>query len=125
MATPEETRRVVEAYFNAWTSKKTDEAYALLAPNLHFGGPISTFETAEDFKPGLIGFASLTKSARILELLVDGNRASMLYDCELPPPAGTVRIAAFFRVEDGKIRWYETQFDTEGYRQLVAKSKRP
>jgi hypothetical protein len=122
MTTPD-TRTVVEAYFKAWTSRRTEEAYALLAPNLHFGGPNAVYETAEAFKPGLVGFAALTKGARVLELLVDGDRASMLYDCELPPPAGTLRIASFFRVENGKIRWYETQFDAEGFRQLVARSK--
>jgi hypothetical protein len=123
MSTADETRTVVEGYFKAWTTRKTDEAYALLAPNLHFAGPNATCETAEQFKPGLIGFAALAKSAQVVELLVDGDRAAMLYDCELPPPANTVRIASFFRVENGKIRWYETQFDAEGFRQLVAKSR--
>ena len=123
MSNPSETRSVVEAYFNAWTSKRIEDAYALLANNLHFVGPNATYETAEQFRPGLIGFAKLTLSARVLELLVDGDRAAMLYDCELPSPAGTIRIASFFKVANGKIHRYETQFDAEGFRKLIAKAK--
>jgi hypothetical protein len=32
-----------------------------------------------------------------------------------------VRIASFFRVEAGKIRWYETQFDATELRKLLPK----
>jgi ketosteroid isomerase-like protein len=39
MTAEEETRRVVEGYFAAWTSNKVDEAYALLADDLAFWGP--------------------------------------------------------------------------------------
>jgi hypothetical protein len=120
MSEQNETRRVVEAYFRAWTSKRTDKAYALLADDLHFAGPSAEYRTREEFRPGLIGFAGLTKSAEVVELLVDGQRAALLYDCELPPPAGKMRIASFFRVEGGKIRSYDTRFDAEGFRKLVA-----
>jgi ketosteroid isomerase-like protein len=120
MATQEETRRVVEAYFKAWTTKKTDEAYALLAKDLHFAGPSAEYKTAEEFKAGLVGFAAMTKGARVLQLLVDGERAAMLYDCDLPEPAGTVRIASFFRVANGKIAAYDTRFDATEFRKLVA-----
>jgi len=120
MANPDETRRVVEGYFNAWTSNKPDQAYALLAKDLHFSGPSAEYRTAEEFRPALNGFAALTQGARVLELLVDGDRASMLYDCDLPQPAGTTRIASFFRVANGKIQTYDTRFDAAGFRALVA-----
>jgi hypothetical protein len=67
----------------------------------------------------LVNFAVMTKAARIVEFLVQGDRAAMLYDCELPPPVGTLKIASFFRVENGKIRWYETQFDATELRKLL------
>src|ERR1044071_5776822 len=110
MTNPNETRRVVESYFQAWTSGDVERAYACLAPNLAFVGPSAKYQSAAEFRPGLIGFAKVTKSARIAELLVDGDRAAMLYDCEFHG-AGACRIASFFRVENEKICWYETQFD--------------
>jgi hypothetical protein len=115
-----DTRTVVERYFAAWTSNRVDDAYACLATDLEFVGPSARFSSAEAFRPALVGFAAMTRSARIAELVVDGDRAAMLYDCELPPPAGMTRIASFFRVEAGKIRWYETLFDPAGFKQVVA-----
>jgi hypothetical protein len=119
MTTETETRDVVKAYFEAWTHQKTDEAFALLAPDLQFSGPSAEYKTAEAFRPGLVGFAAMTKGARILELIVSGDRAAMLYDCDLPPPVGTLRIASFFRVAGGKICSYDTRFDATELGKLI------
>jgi len=121
MSTPDETRRVVEGYFTAWTSNRVEEAYALLADDLAFAGPTASYGSAEAFHPALVNFAAMTKWARIIELLVQGDRAAMLYDCELPPPVGVLRIASFFRVERGRIRTYETLFDATELRKLIAR----
>jgi ketosteroid isomerase-like protein len=115
-----ETRRIVEGYFAAWTSKRTADAYALLAPDLEFSGPSASYKSAEEFRPALEKFAAITKSARTVELIVDGDGAAMLYECELPPPVGTISIASFFRVADGKIRRYVTVFDATEFRKLQA-----
>jgi hypothetical protein len=120
MGNPEETRKAVEGYFAAWTTKRVDEAYGWLSPNLEFAGPNARYASAEAFRPALIGFASMTRAARVIELVVQGDRAALLYDCDLPEPVGTLRIASFFRVEGGKIRWYETFFDPTALRQLQA-----
>jgi hypothetical protein len=120
MTQADETRRVVQDYFSAWTTKRTDEAYALLSETLLFSGPSAEYRTREAFRPGLIGFAALSKNAHIVELLVEGDRAALLYDCELPPPVGKLRIASFFRVEGSKIQSYDTRFDAEAFRKLVS-----
>ncbi len=121
MATSNDPRTIVKSYFDAWTNKRTAEAYALLAPNLEFRGPSAHYTTAEEFRPGLEGFAKMTSAARVVDLLVDGDRVAMLYEADLPEPVGTLRIASFFRVENGKIRTYETQFDATEFRKLLAK----
>jgi hypothetical protein len=117
------TRAVVESYFAAWTANRTGEAHALLADDLEFVGPTARYNSAAAFLPALVGFAAMTRSARIAELLVVGDRAAMLYDCELPPPVGMIRIASFFRVADGKIRTYETLFDATELRKLLARQR--
>jgi hypothetical protein len=121
MTTQNETRRVVERYFAAWTSHDTDAAFALLADDLEFAGPSARYTSAAEFRPGLVAFAAMTRGARVVDLLVDGDRAALLYDCDLPPPVGTLRIASFFRVADGKIRSYDTRFDATDVRQLQAR----
>jgi hypothetical protein len=104
-----DTRTAVEGYFAAWTRNDVDGARAWLADDLQFAGPSASYASAEAFMPALRGFAAITRGARVLELLVDGGRAAMLYDCDLP--GGTVRIASFFRVANGKIIAYDTRFD--------------
>ena len=105
-------------YFSAWTSHKTDEAFAFLAPDLRFGGPTASYDSAEAFRPALENFARITGAARVVELLVDGDRAALLYDADLPEPIGTLRIASFFTVENGKITAYDTRFDATELRKL-------
>lgn len=117
--TSDATRKIVRDYFLAWTSQRVEDAYSLLAPNLHFSGPSVSYETADDFRLPLDRFAALTKSARIVEFVVTGDRAAMLYECELPQPAGWTKIASFFRVRNGQIYWYETQFDMTEFRRVL------
>jgi len=115
------TKQIVMSYFEAWTANRTEEAFALLAPDLEFSGPSAHYTSAEAFRPGLVAFAAMTKGARVVELLVDGDRAALLYDCDLPEPVGTLRISSFFRVENGRIRTYDTRFDATNFRKLVGR----
>jgi hypothetical protein len=103
------TREIVMAYYTGWTTKRTADAYAMLAPDLEFSGPGATYRSAAELKPGLEAFAAMTVAATLVEIMVEGDRAALLYDWEMP--LGVVRIASFFRVADGKIRWYDTRFD--------------
>jgi ketosteroid isomerase-like protein len=95
MTAEEETRRVVEGYFAAWTSNKVDEAYALLADDLAFWGPTASYQSAAAFRPALTAFAAMTKRAQATELVVAGNRAALLYDCELPRRSARSRSRRF------------------------------
>ena len=123
MTVEDETRRVVESYFAAWTTKDVPAAHALLAGDLEFSGPTASYQSADAFLPALAKFSEMSKWARIVELVVEGNRAAMLYDCELPQPVGKLRIASFFRVAKGKICVYETLFDATELRQLQARQR--
>src|SRR5262245_23893610 len=80
MAVQDETRRAVETYFAAWTTGNVDAAYAVLADDLTFVGPTASYQSAEAFRPALKNFAAMTKGARIVELLVQDDRAAMLYE---------------------------------------------
>lgn len=115
-----ETRGVVTRYFSAWTAKRVDEAYGVLAGDLRFWGPTASYDSAAAFRPALENFAAMASAARMLTLLVEGNRAAMLYDCDLPQPVGTVKIASFFEVRDRKIVAYQTLFDATELRKLAA-----
>jgi len=71
----------------------------------------------------LVKFAEMTKEARIVDLVVEGNRAALLCDCEPPHPVGKLKIASFFSRREGKIRVYETLFDATELRKLQARQR--
>lgn len=121
MTATADARTVVESYFNSWVGKRPDDAFTWLADDLTFIGPTGSYASAAEFRPALNGFAAMTRRAAIIELMVEGNRAAMLYECELPDPVGLIHIASFFRVENGKIKWYETQFDATNLPKLQAR----
>ena len=123
MTTRDETRQVVESYFAAWAANRIDEACLFLADDLEVAGPTASYNTAEAFLPALAKFAAMTKRAKAIELVVQGEHAALLYECELPPPVGTVKIGSFFRVQDGKIRTYEILFDATELRKLQAQQQ--
>ncbi|MCI4318952.1 MAG: nuclear transport factor 2 family protein [Thermoplasmata archaeon] len=118
MAIHDETRRVAENFFAAWTSNKPAEARALMANDLEYSGPLNRYHRADDLLPPLMRFAAMLSGARIVELVVERNKAALMYDCELPPPVGTLRTASFQRIEGGKIREYLQAFDATELRRL-------
>ncbi len=124
MAQQDETRRVVEGYFAAWTANRLDDACALLANDLKISGPTASYDSAAAFRPALAKFAAMTKRAKAIELVVQDDHAALLYECELPPPIGTVKIGSFFQVKNGKIQTYEILFDATELRKLQAQQSR-
>jgi SnoaL-like protein len=120
VTTQDETRTAVQGYFSAWTTNQPDKAFAFLAEDLRFSGPNASYDSAEAFRPALVNFAAMTRRAEIVELIVDGDRAALLYDCDLPSPVGTIRIASFFHVREGRICVYDTRFDATEFRKVIA-----
>lgn len=99
---------------------RIDEACTYLADDLKIAGPIASYDSAAAFRPALVQFAAMTRRARAIELIVQSERAALLYECELPQPIGTVKIGSFFEVKGGKIRTYEILFDATELRKLQA-----
>lgn len=97
-----ETLRVVDAYHQAWTSRRFDEAVALLAPSLQVEVPINNYATTEAFAEALVRFGSEVVSVEVLSELADGDEAMILYDLDVRG-LGAIRIVEHFTIVDGKI----------------------
>ena len=97
-----ETLRVVDAYHRAWTTKRFDEAVALLAPSLQVEVPINNYATPEAFAEALVRFGSDVVSVDVLSELAGGDEAMILYDMDVTG-LGTMRIVEHFTIDDGKI----------------------
>jgi len=114
-----DARELIMAYYRAWTTGDFGAARRCLRDDLDFKGSIDTFKNADDFLKELVGFKSMLRSAVLLQSYFDQNGGALLYDCDTPTPAGVIRTAEFFRVEDGKITEIRLVFDATELRKLM------
>ncbi len=106
---------VVRAYHDAWTSKRFDEAVALLGSELQVEVPINEYPTTESFAGALEAFGSMVDRVDVLSATSAGNKAMLLYDMDVQG-LGEMRIAEEFTVEDGKIARIRQVHDTAALR---------
>jgi hypothetical protein len=59
-----------------------------MADDLEYSGPLNTYGSAEALLPPLMRFAAMVAGARMIELVVEGDWAALLYDCELSIAGG-------------------------------------
>ena len=112
-----DTKAVALKYFELWTSRQLDRAYELVAEDLQLTTPMNAYASAAAVKPALAKFLEMMKSARLVDLVAEGERAMLLYECVLP--FGTLRTAEHVRVVDGKIRSIELVYDATELRKLM------
>jgi ketosteroid isomerase-like protein len=119
MTTPStETRTTVDAFFAAWAKGDEHAMRALMADDLAYANPMNRYASADAFWGPLMQFNKMLRGLRVLETIVNGNSAAVLYDCNCPAPVGNLRTAWFVRVEGGKLRTVESLFDATELRKL-------
>jgi uncharacterized protein YciI/limonene-1,2-epoxide hydrolase len=111
----EDALAVVRAYHDAWTSRRFDQAVAVLSSQLQVEAPINEYPTTESFAAALETFASMTKHVEMLSAMSAGNQAMLLYDMDVQG-LGTLRITEHFTVADGKITRIRQIHDTAALR---------
>jgi uncharacterized protein YciI/ketosteroid isomerase-like protein len=111
----DEALSVVRAYHDAWTSKRFDQAAALLADELEVEVPINEYPTTESFAKALEAFGSMVERVHLLSRMSAGDEVMLLYDIDVQG-LGTMRIAEHFTVKDGKIARIRQIHDTAALR---------
>jgi hypothetical protein len=115
-----DTRQLIEAYHNAWTSGDIACARSYLADDLDFEGSISTFSKTDEFIAVLKQFQGMLRGVTVLQRFFGEAGGALLYDCDTATPAGIIRTAEFFTVRNGKIAEIRLVFDATALRQLMA-----
>jgi hypothetical protein len=115
----ENTAAVIDAYYATWKTGTFDEARAreLLASDLDFEGPISGKRKGRE--PFIAGLAQVSRSVlafRPRQIIVNGDEAAALYECDLSAPKATVRFVEVFRVVGGKIQSLQLVYDPTEFR---------
>lgn len=110
---------IVGKYTNAWINQEFDKARLYLADDLRFRGSIDSFDNVDQLIEALKNFVPMLTKVEMIDQLYDENRAFLLYDCITENPAGTIRTAEHFTIENGKIKEIKLVFDTTILRKLM------
>jgi hypothetical protein len=105
-------RDLVIEYVSAAGDKRFDRLAELVHPDARMDGTVKTeSEGREAFVQGFRNLAPIIDRNEIREVIVDGDRAFVLYDFVTDSPAGAVLTGELLTIEDDRIRSSTLIFD--------------
>jgi hypothetical protein len=111
---------VVQGYHAAWTQGDLGRARGFLSDALDFQGSVDRFTSADAFVATLAQFLQMVERVELLFELYHDREAALLYDCVTASPAGVIRTAEFFRLDDDdRIATIRLVFDATELRKLM------
>jgi predicted SnoaL-like aldol condensation-catalyzing enzyme len=115
---------VVNAYLDAFTTGELDTAYALIADDFVFEGPMLQSVGKEAFVEGSRGLQPIVRGHTLLRQFADGDEVCSIYDfaVETPAGSGTVTMAEWNVVCDGRLASARLVFDTAAFAALMPTS---
>lgn len=102
-------RDVALAWLRAFCAGDVDAVAALLAPDVHFRGPLHRSDSAAEYVDSLRRDPPERCDCRIHAVIADGEDVAIFYD--YLKPAGPVTIAQHFRIRDGLVAGTRLVFD--------------
>jgi limonene-1,2-epoxide hydrolase len=118
----DDPKSIVLAYQEAFYRNDRPAVRKLLADKGNFIGPLNSFTDTEAFLDSASIFMKLVKKTEIKKIFVDGNQVCLLYDMTtLVPSIPTLPIASWFKIEQGKINFFQVHFDPGAF--VKAKEK--
>lgn len=107
-----ETRAIVTEYIQAVGERRFDRLGELLHPDLEFGGTVlRPVRGADTFIAAMRRLTLILQRNDIREVVVDGDRAAVLYDFVTDTEVGPVLSTEWLTVDAGRIRSITLLFD--------------
>ncbi|HZD03210.1 MAG TPA: nuclear transport factor 2 family protein [Actinomycetes bacterium] len=115
---------VFRAYLERFTSGDVDGAAELLADEFSFNGPILQAAGKAEFLAGSGTAAAIARGCHIHRQWVDGDEVCSIYDfaVETPAGAGSIPMAEWCVVRDGRLVSSRLLFDTAAMAALMTAS---
>ena len=104
---------VVETYTRALSARDFETARSLLADDLHFEGPIDTFDRADDYVNAVKGLYGMVKGVQHQATVAEGDDVAVFY--RLDTPVALAPVAEWYRVREGKIAELRAYFDARPF----------
>jgi ketosteroid isomerase-like protein len=115
---------IFRTYLERFTTGDADGAAALLADDFTFTGPVLQADTKAEFLAGAAGLAPIVRGCVMHHQWVDGEQVASFYDfkVETPVGAGSIPMAEWSVVRDGKLVSSRLVFDTATMTALMPSS---
>lgn len=104
---------IVTAWSEAVHSGHFDVARPLAHENLHFRGPLDTFNRVDDFLAALKKLGGIVKGSQPEATIANGNQVALFYI--LKTVLGDSPVAEWYTVEGGKISAVRAYFDARPF----------
>lgn len=105
-------RNLVDEYTAAVSDGDFDRLAALVHPDATFGGTVSAdAEGVDAFVQGFRNLRPITLRTDIHEVVIDGDRAAVMYDLVTDTVAGSVLCSEFLTIQDGLVKSSVLLFD--------------
>ena len=112
---------VFNDYLSAFESGDMDRARALVTDDFSFDGPMLQVDGKDAFFEAVSDLPSIIKGHTILKQFEDGDEVCSIYDFEIETPAGagSVTMAEWCTVRDGRLASARLVFDTAAFNALM------
>jgi limonene-1,2-epoxide hydrolase len=107
--------RVVEAWSRALNDRDFARARGFLADDLHFEGPIDTFDRADDYLNAIRNLMGMARGMEHQGMVAEGDDVAAFY--KLDTPIAVAPVAEWYTVRDGKIVTLRAYFDARPFAQ--------
>jgi YHS domain-containing protein/ketosteroid isomerase-like protein len=105
-------RDIVDQYFTAFYAGDGQTARQYLADDVSFRGPAATFSTADNYLRAAAHAVRAAKGVQKHKVFVDGPDVCIWYDLHIDHAVGSIAMADWYHVVDGKISSIQTILDT-------------
>jgi hypothetical protein len=117
-------RELTLEYNRAFGEGDLERVAQLLHPDLEFDGTVTPTRGRDAYMSGLPRLVSVLKRNEVREVLVEGERAFILYDFVTDTPAGAVLSGELLTFEGGLIRKITLLFDLRRWPEVIAEVQR-
>ncbi len=113
---------IVQAWSEAIHKGDFDKARSLARENLHFRGPIDTFNRVDDYLAALKQLGGIVQGMEPEGMVAEGNQVAVFYI--LKTVVADAPVAEWYTVEGGKISSVRAYFDARPFAPPSAAPKR-
>jgi hypothetical protein len=117
--------QILNSFYAAVVKRELAEARRHLNDDLLFKGLFETYRSADAYIAALTGLLSVTVRLDIKKIIAEGSDAAVFFELQTKAPAeGTVLVAEWHQIKNGKIWHVESAFDGRPYEAMFTGGKK-